>query len=888
MSMQHLREAIRGADTNDDIQALISAVHRSKCVRADDVSETAQLCFEALCGNTTLSSKRRWIGIMLCKLVDTDTVANYLQERPKELEQIGPFMLQQSQPQVMRMILGILISKAGQRGIDFRRFWPTPTVPDNSVFPGQLMEPACVWFHAFQEWIDELHALKVGDYSNNSIMMFPVSLILEQTYMKVMPVAILQDKELTLVLTEPPFRTFELMDILLSRVNIEREPATLVNPEGAPSVNHDAFQIIIRSSHDGAFRLNENPKSGVVRLNFRDEADAKHFESCVEATLANLPWPARPSIPATEGSSEAVHSPPVGLLHSSPSMSQVLQDALLPAAPKTRLPRVKKTAPKPQKPQSTMQREDEDVFGVPSDDPLQTESPSKIKRPAVSTPKAAKKRNARQTFNTGKDSVEKKIDHSDSSAHNTRTPGDHTGLRRSGRKRNSSTKVVKNNSSSKKKASIRKRTAVEVHESENLVPPKPKAGDRCTTDFLRQSNGQEDRKWKARASQNHLSKASSLKRKPESSFETGTPKRIKTTHNTGPSNNMVARLLIEPSSPSLRARCKSGVSTAPYRHAIEKSTCQDEHTKDQRSLSAVNPLSASTAVFDNASGQTPVQHPLQRTSSLTSASAKALSSNSKPIPASPHAESTAISGHAVHGDMDVAKELGGLANARSDPFLRPSQESARRTKLYRRLTGEKISGSHQKIVDGPLPSSSIDEGHKLDGGRDMDDETTLVAPDEPESLPVKASSTSYPSSPPKQFTLPSSHSSTSAIPTQPLDERTDPLLPIEAQDQEWEANLKPHQLAIEEELSRITKRVLQHVVDSEVAVKNVAELYEEDGKRILGDVRKRRDTDIEGEIQGLRKRRKTMKKDYETVAKGLAKERKIIEKVPEWLASMSG
>jgi hypothetical protein len=65
-----------------------------------------------------------------------------------------------------------------------------------------------------------------------------------------------------------------------------------------------------------------------------------------------------------------------------------------------------------------------------------------------------------------------------------------------------------------------------------------------------------------------------------------------------------------------------------------------------------------------------------------------LSSNSKPVPASPHAESTAISGHADCHDVDLEKRQGEIQTARLDPFQQRRREGQKTTSFIRRLTGD--------------------------------------------------------------------------------------------------------------------------------------------------------------------------------------------------------
>ncbi|RMZ74133.1 hypothetical protein GMOD_00004989 [Pyrenophora seminiperda CCB06] len=64
-----------------------------------------------------------------------------------------------------------------------------------------------------------------------------------------------------------------------------------------------------------------------------------------------------------------------------------------------------------------------------------------------------------------------------------------------------------------------------------------------------------------------------------------------------------------------------------------------------------------------------------------------LSSNSKPVPASPNAESTAISGHADRDDVDCEKQIGDSQTAKNNPFTQ-RRVNRKTTSFLRRLTGE--------------------------------------------------------------------------------------------------------------------------------------------------------------------------------------------------------
>ena len=112
-------------------------------------------------------------------------------------------------------------------------------------------------------------------------------------------------------------------------------------------------------------------------------------------------------------------------------------------------------------------------------------------------------------------------------------------------------------------------------------------------------------------------------------------------------------------------------------------------------------------------GRTPIHKNSRRIHSDYSANLELLSSNSKPTPASPHAESTAISGHADPERVIMEQEFAETEIARSNPFRRSSQKS-KVTAFTRRLTGEndsnrQIHGSSQGLAIELGDSSSFTE-----------------------------------------------------------------------------------------------------------------------------------------------------------------------------------
>lgn len=104
--------------------------------------------------------------------------------------------------------------------------------------------------------------------------------------------------------------------------------------------------------------------------------------------------------------------------------------------------------------------------------------------------------------------------------------------------------------------------------------------------------------------------------------------------------------------------------------------------------------------------QTPIQQYANRNYPGSSASLEILSSNSKPTPASPHAESTAISGHADRVRVNMEKEIGEYEIGKSDPFSR-NPKSQKITSFTRRLTA-KLTASPEIIPPGASQDRPIE------------------------------------------------------------------------------------------------------------------------------------------------------------------------------------
>jgi hypothetical protein len=163
----------------------------------------------------------------------------------------------------------------------------------------------------------------------------------------------------------------------------------------------------------------------------------------------------------------------------------------------------------------------------------------------------------------------------------------------------------------------------------------------------------------------------------------------------------------------------------------------------------------------------------------------------------------------------------------------------------------------------------------------MEGDTTLVAEEEQPSGPLKASPVHFRSSPPARRFSHSSHSSTSAEPEQLQESDIGPcILTEEAEDMEWQQSLQPHQRGIGEQLTRVSRRILQNIIDNEDAVKDIADTYATDGQTLLNSIYNRCDSRVQSIFTGIDTKKTTMKSVLSGVAKRLKEETDQVEDEP--------
>ncbi|CAN9416534.1 unnamed protein product [Alternaria alternata] len=913
--------------SNSQLHKLVSARDFS----GSNIPLVAEGYLEAFC-NTNLSVvRRRWIGIALAGMLEKPMVAAHIKGSTQLLHNLGAIILSITEQEQTKIITGIIIRQALEQGIEYSSFWSSEKVRHSALsFP---LKAGANWMHDFQTFLDALSDLALTGPTGEPSIVYLVSLFASDEFRwrestSVFPIALIEAGLLTIIAPDEYLKECQFVEIPIEHILSTRsEPSALHNSQ-EQHTEHEPWDLIMTiKSSPWSYRLNSAQRIATeMSLMFKHSGDALEWKSRIESykkvhmhhseTPQNMPIDA--SSPSVRSSNTRRSLQSGSQLHRTDRIATKKSSVLASLRPRTQTPQADPQALHELQPQhqSTISRRT---------------TRSKGKLPRVS--QAAKEKIFKK-LNAESDAQPEDLDVALENAHNdaSGTPI----IMSSPRKRLQGTKVVpgKNTVKSKSKARIPHTNHI-ADDNEDFVPTQTRTKKKTN---------------KKRKAAPDTTAENEPRKKPRNDVESST-----TGSKEQDQTNPLVRPL-KPPSPVISSQHTSiggliGAQrpadlfdlpfkkpTIPTRVAQTPSTPTKPNRTPIKAVSRPKTPMEARRRFDNdtlwyMSSSPPVTDDAEYSNEWLDVSVETsiLSSNSKPTPASPNAESTAISGHADCNDVASEKKTGDWQTAKSDPFSRRSVGKMA-TSFLRRLTGEesmdaddgpdmsisnhtplKVAGTSKPPEDPSLhkttpawmagqqstraSQNSIEETqqateylqHTIEGTQQfVDDMPIEEVPDEDDvnledvtffgdgegyQQVVNDFNTSlvkFRSSPPRPGSS-SSHGSTSAAP-EPL---TDPPVPSsEADEIQWEASLQPHQRNLNEVLIRTSKRVMRHIVNNETSVTDIAEMYAKDGDHLINTLIQRHDTDHTQVFEEMENTKTNLRGELERAAKQMAKNRK--------------
>ncbi|KAF2034647.1 hypothetical protein EK21DRAFT_55988 [Setomelanomma holmii] len=857
----------------------------------------AEAYLRAFCDRTVSHVRRRWIGLALVGMLGASSaVVAHMKTLDLMLQGLGDVILGAEEREETRVIAGIIVRQALALRIPYASFWSSDKVRHSA--PNFPQDSGPRWMSEFQVFLDTLGDLALANPVTDPSILYPVSVWTSDGFRWVspngsLPVVIVQHETVTVVLPDDQQSRSQFLEVPITSIAGTKTRASApLHDSQAQSPDQEPWDLVLNLKRRAWTHLlnSSRCKARETTILFGTSSEAKECEMAIielrdastKAMGASQPHQlGMRSQPAQQSNDEVQ-----GEVHDVPPQTRTTRAAVKDSEESDanlsdgdtashvlepnqknqtthgtgKLPKVSQATKLRASQQSRKQR---DEFDLPEE---------------TGTRSAALKRAPKGKYTTAQSKPEKMGTEKLSIAKSE--PSSQGGRKtRSKRKAENDDDFVSTGLDAAEKQSIKRNTKL-------------------------------DRSQKRTNGRNAV-RSEQVQKAPSSIASTRTPL-IAALLGVNKPGQATKATVHRPA----REKQLSALPSTPTPHRPSVPTPRPKTpTVQGRSLAASAPLVPSSP---------PLKRRLEERHSSprrVQPEAEVLSSNSKPVPASPHAESTAISGHATQGDVDLEKVKADMQTAKLDPFQQ-RREGPAASLFMRRLTGDgttnattdhaqrssqeqpiqiddrssnfdeedpalkcasqptpqaeaaekmedSIAAAPQQVIDGTQAGPAAQPQNDLDA----DPDATLVN-DDSEELPLetKASSLHFRSSPPRPGSS-SCHSSTSAV----SDRSSQPPMPTsEAEEMEWEATLQPHQRALHDLLIRVSNRVLRHIVDNETAVTDIADAYASDGEHLLDQVLRHHNAAYADAWENMETKKRAMRKDMEKSIKTLAKGRRKV------------
>ncbi|KAH6612490.1 hypothetical protein C7974DRAFT_323017 [Boeremia exigua] len=827
--------------------------------------DVAHKYLDAFCNNSYSNGRRRWAGVALVGMMRASaSVVQRLKKLSRGPSRLGAIVLNHRETEERRIIAGLIIRQGLDAGIDFADFWDSSKIMDSVLnFPKDSNEE---WMAQFQRYLDTLSGLAFANLSTDAVVLYPMFLSANDDFQWTgrSAVALIEENALKMFVSDSTLTEFQFVDIPLGHIkeiNLQHD-SPHESQEGRSGHKMYSATIVLHHSSPNYYLNASSRTTSEFRLAFSEQDDANEFYAGLQSFVTASNAAAETDEPKTsrvphknlrEQSASRSEPRDSGDTNSVTSSAETLDEPALsehpPGSGKERGKGKLKSISKATKQKAVRTQR------LPS-------GPSKV------TKSRAAKRAAPIIDVSGDE------DESEDSSQDEYHP------KSTARARNSLS------SGTVRKSQGRRRMNAE---DEAFVPTVSKAKPMSTKRKRASSDADEH---------NRPTKKKTDMRSGTDTIQNGGPGRhslIDGLLNSKSPNKAAAPTFKKPGQPASTPRRPK---TQSVRTTPRPQTPHDAEDLPVYISSSSTPRSQVIHEEDFGLGHTPID-------------AEILSSNTKRVPDSPHAESTAISGHADRDDVQREKRIADMETAKSDPFQQRGQ-GQKITTFTRKLTGEgfvddgavhkesfnddleadelpidiasqplpkhiqpkeSIISAPQEAVEDTLPQA-IDQ---QPDAANVDGETTLVGEemDLPEQYTAKASDLRFRSSPP----IPDSSSVRDASSDAPEPEPEQSPATSRADELEWEDSLQPHQRDLHEQLLRTSKRVVRNIVGHETAVTDIADVFANDGERLLNLLLERQESESTEAFQELMTKKQSLLKELSDTSKNLKLQRKQLKDI---------
>jgi hypothetical protein len=695
MTSQAFDALLLGPDNNASHLQLAGLVDASKFT-GSDFPEVAHRYLDAFCNKSYSNGRRRWAGIALAGMIRASTsVVQRLKRLSRGPSQLGAIILDQKETEERRIIAGLIIRQGLDRGIDFTDFWESDKVMHSAPnFPRISDEQ---WMGQFQTYLDTLNGLALANLSNDALVLFPMCLSSSDGFKWTgkSAVVVLETELLTLVVADATLTKLLFIDIPINCIERTTVQQTTPYESQEDQSEHETHDLILGlKAKSSTYRLNSaDHTASEFRISFLDHEDADEFELRLGEARKNS---ARSTTASAEVDCSAIAS-------SSPAdrrqSSRERTDTIHPPHSRRRSSEGDDSRSEGTRDESSST--DELRSGRrPTQHTTSDKGSGKLPRisrttkqnavQAIRLPKNCAKvtrsrRCKKSSLNHNKD---EDSDEDEGLSHDEyllksevpRGPG----KRRQGRRKPSvedDDEFVPVIPKAKPKA-VKRKGAPSVEAQDDLPKQKKKKIETKLTGNSQLTAATMTAKKQKTNSQGSVQSSADLAREPM--------KQTSSQHNlqNGTARHSLIGGLLKSKTPN---KAPEPTFKRPGQPASTpgrpRSQFVQPSPKPQTPVETSGDLDLLPITIPSSTPRRHAVHDEDFGIQYTPVDTEILSSNTKRVPDSPHAESTAISGHADHDDVHREKRKGDMELARSDPF-KQRRQCHEPSSFTRRLTGE--------------------------------------------------------------------------------------------------------------------------------------------------------------------------------------------------------
>jgi hypothetical protein len=285
---------------------------------------TAALYLSVFCDRSVPAAKRRWVGLLVCKLIRTSgDVVDYLKsssrqsspsESPSErsmpgspsqesrsledptteLPKVAHIIIREDELEETRIIAGLIIRQALLQGIPLTHCWPDDKVFMNGVpfFPAGDGLNSVNWMSTFQDYLDLVAQLKLdipapGPALDPSIL-YPVSLTTSHGFRwrdlePLELIALIQDGLMTILIPDHHLHNVGFVDIPLHRISRVGVRKAILHNSQALETEHEPWDVVISlKGYPWTYIFDAADMTGKeIAILFKDHKSAKECEACL-------------------------------------------------------------------------------------------------------------------------------------------------------------------------------------------------------------------------------------------------------------------------------------------------------------------------------------------------------------------------------------------------------------------------------------------------------------------------------------------------------------------------------------------------------------------------------------------------------------------------------